>query len=303
MKKKPEKQRFILRFLGTLLVFGMAMPYFTHISHGEVSDRPMIIWFHDIETGTEALRLALSSGIFSHVLLEGVSELDKPDYFVKPKFREALRVLHKYKNVKFIWCRWLYPGHKFDHFKLKDAFEVEYYTKTIRCLKQERKLLEADLIAFDAEPYVKCPLKTFPNRRISESQFNMMRNTIMAAVEAEGKVDFVLPAPFIFPGHLKHLYAATSEVGETVIAEHTYRDVPKMRNDKRRPYDVFGAYVSMSKEDLKNPKKPYFTPREILERQELWSHKRGLFIYPGNAENAISVALEFSKIKTIQRRK
>ncbi|GAH39525.1 unnamed protein product, partial [marine sediment metagenome] len=44
-----------------------------------------------------------------------------------------------------------------------------------------------------------------------------------------------------------------------------------------------------------------FTPGEILKRQDLWAHKKGLFIYPGTTKNDVTAtALEFSRIRTIQ---
>ncbi|MBN2455220.1 MAG: hypothetical protein JXB29_01580 [Sedimentisphaerales bacterium] len=262
--------------------------------------RPMIIWFQDIETGPEALDLAISSGLFSHVLLEGVNYLDRQNYYTVPKFRQSLEVLRKHKDVKIIWCRWLYPGHKLDNFKFEDAFDANYYVRQIRRIREEAKLMGADFVAFDVEPYVKCPLLALPNRRIPEAKSNAIRDAIRTAVQSEGKVDFVLPAPFICQASLKHLYEATSEIGEDAIAEHTYRDVPKMRNDKRRPYDIFGAFVSVTKTDPNNPDTPFFTPREILERQELWSHKKGLLIFTGLYDNSISVAREFSKIGSVR---
>jgi hypothetical protein len=265
--------------------------------------RPMIIWFQDIETGPEALDLALSSGFFSHVLLEGVNYLDRQDYYTVPKFRKSLEVLRNHKEVKIIWCRWLFPGHNLDNFKLEDVFDANYYIRQIQHIREEAKLMGADLFAFDAEPYVKCPLLALPNRRIPENKFDTMREAIRAAVQRVGKVDFVLPAPFIFSGSLKHLYEATSEIAGNTIAEHTYRDVPGMRDDKRRPYDIFGAYVNITKIDPNNPNMPFFTPKEILERQELWSHKKGLLIFPGLYDKAIPVAREFSKISSIRPKK
>lgn len=263
-------------------------------------NRPMIIWFHDLEKDPEILRLAISSGIFSHVMLEGVNQLDRPNYYTVPKFRKALEVLRKHKDVKIIWCRWLYPGHKLDSFRFEDAFDAQYYVRQIRQIRKEAKLMAVDLVAFDTEPYVKCPLLAIPSRRIAEAEFNVIRDAIRTAVKAEGQVDFVLPAPFIFPGPVKHLYAATSEIGENVIAEHTYLDVPQKREDKRRPYDIFGASVRITKENKEHPEHPRFTPREILKRQDLWAHKKGLFIYPGTTKNDVTAtALEFSKIRAI----
>ena len=308
MKKKSERiSAVVLSFFAACIAVSVVVLYRCNAnsvegktdSEGTVKT-PMIIWFQDIETGPEALELAISGGIFSHVLLEGVNQLDKPDYFVKPKFRKALKVLRKYKNVKFIWCRWLYPGHKLDNFKIDDAFDAEYYARQIRQIREEAKLLGADFVAFDAEPYVKCPLKVIKNRKLSEKEFQELNSAIKIATKVSGQVDFVLPAAMHRPNRL---YNATQHLGKLIINEHTYFDVPESLNHTRLnedkvPYDIFGAYVSINKKNPKNPKAPYFTPREILERQELWSGKKGLFIFPGYPKNAATVALEFSKIRT-----
>lgn len=269
---------------------------------------PMIIWFHPVETDPEVLRLALSSGIFSHVMLAWLHEYDRPYDFAHPLSQKGLRNLSKAlklckdKGVKVIWSRWLYPGYnhiKFP-FKVEDIFSAKYYRERLRNIKEEGKLMGADFVALDSEPYGNSPLKPLRMGRyqLSEAKFNALKNAIGGAIEIEGQVDFVLPAG---KGSQRHLYSAASSLGKLVIAEHTYRDVPHGRNDKRRRYDIFGAYVSITKKDPKIPNWPCFTPREILERQSLWSQKRGLFIFPGVArENVEAVALEFSKIKTIR---
>ena len=61
---------------------------------------------------------------------------------------------------------------------------------------------------------------------------------------------------------------------------------------------MFGAYVGVTKENKKHPHLPLFTPREILERQDLWAHKKGLFVWAGGDPHG--VALEFSRIRAIQ---
>ncbi len=152
-------------------------------------------------------------------------------------------------------------------------------------------------MAFDPEPYVNCPVKAIANYTLSEARFKVLNNAIQAAIKTEGQVDFVIGAGIIYPWHP---YNATKSLGKLTITGHTYFDVPWRLNDNRLPYDIFGASVSITKGNKKFPEEPYFTPREILERQHLWSHKKGLFIFPGDAENAAAVALEFSKIRFIQ---
>ena len=63
-------------------------------------------------------------------------------------------------------------------------------------------------------------------------------------------------------------------------------------------FDIFGAYISTTKQNRKNPKTPFFTAREILERQDFWRDKRGLMLYPKEDE-VEAVANQLSQIKTI----
>jgi hypothetical protein len=262
--------------------------------------KPMIIWWARLEDDHETLRLAISSGIFSHVMLRGLHRFDRPDYSTNSNLKKALNLCKK-KGVKVIWTRWLYPGYEVNNFRFEDIFDAQYYVQQLREIRKEAKLMGIDLVAFDAEPYGNSPLKPlklYPPRKLSETEFNALNNAVKNAIKVEGQVDFILPAGTGLP---RHLYNATRSLGKLVIAEHTYRDIPAKIKDKRRPYDIFGAYVSVTKKDPTGQKTPVFTPKEILERQTLWAHKKGLFVYPSHVPDiSAAVALEFSKIKTIR---
>lgn len=262
----------------------------------ETPEAPMIIWWGGLWGDYETLQSAVSSRIFSHVMLAGLHEFDRPDYFTHDNFKKALK-LCKEKKVKIIWTRCLYPGYHLSNFRLEDVFDSQYYIQRIREIREEAKQMGVDLVAFDAEPYANCPVKALKKDKLSEDEFRQITDAIDTAIGIVGQVNFVMPAKSPLP---RYLYNATSSLGKFVIAEHTYYDIPAKIKDVRRPYDIFGAYVKIVKENKKNPKQPYFTPQEILQRQELWSHKKGLFIYPGSRENAAAVALEFSKIRFVQ---
>jgi hypothetical protein len=51
-------------------------------------NRPVIIWFHTVEADPEILRLAISSGVFSHVMLSWLHEYDRPDYRVSVNLKK-----------------------------------------------------------------------------------------------------------------------------------------------------------------------------------------------------------------------
>lgn len=264
--------------------------------------RPMIIWYSRRWGGGlyEPLRLATSSGVFSHVILMGLHKFDVPSYLDSPRFKKAFK-LCKENNVTVIWARRLYPGHKLNGFTLKDAFEPEYYLWQIRSLKQEARKMGVNLTALDAEPYTKCPLKQFKleGDDLPKAEFEKISKAINIAVEAAGQVDFILPSRTT---SRQHLYNATCAIGKLAIAEYTYYDIPwthSKKLEKQRPYDIFGAYVGVTKENKKHPHLPFFTPKEILERQYLWAHKKGLFIFAGY-DNPGRVAREFLRIGAIQ---
>lgn len=263
----------------------------------EVPNRPIVIWYQDPWRDPNVVRLVLNNNIFSHVMLVGLHKFDSPNYYKKPFVKETIR-LCKEKGVKVIWTRWLYPGYRFEKFKNQDAFEAMYYVQQIRLLRQEARLLGVDLVAFDAEPNANATMKSLKRRKLPRDEFEKMRNAVKTAVAVEGQVDFILPAGQ--RTYLQHMYNAARYLGKHVIAEFTYYDLPGKIKNTKIPYDIFGAYVSVTKENKNHPHLPYFTASEILERQDLWAHKRGLFIYPGYPrKDADAVALEFSKITSI----
>lgn len=96
------------------------------------------------------------------------------------------------------------------------------------------------------------------------------------------------------------MYRPVQKLGKFSIAEHTYYNNSSRLHCKDNIFDVFGAYCSKDPYRPESPSSPRFTPREILERQDLWAYKKGLFIYPGVDENASEVAFEFSKISTFE---
>lgn len=313
MPKKAIANVFVFAVVIVAIIFTGVLVFCDAKSHQEDSKvavnksdtspstyKPLIIWWGRLQDDPEILRLAISSGVFSHVMIRGLNEFDRPSYYADPRLKEAIELCKK-RNVRIIWSRWLYPAHKLRGFTLKDAFDSQYYIERIRNIRAEGRRMGIDLVSFDAEPYVNCPLNVFPNRKLPESQFNTLQNAIKIAIKTVGKVDFVLPAAMSQP-HC--LYNATQHLGKLIINEHTYFDVPERLNHAKQnegevPYDIFGACVSITKENKGSAKEPYFTPKEILERQYLWADK-GLFIYPGEAQNAAAVAYEFSKIRTIR---
>jgi len=269
----------------------------------QVPNRPMIIWWARLEDSPEILRLAISSGIFSHVMLRSFHEYDRPPkaIFSHPNLKKVLKLCRE-RGVKVIWCRFLYPGYKFRGITtFEDICNPVYYIDRIRQLRKEAGLMGVDLVCLNAEPYGKSPLKPLKGRteyKLTPVQYEALSNAIQTAIRIAGKADFVMPERSSYP---RHLYTATCALGKLIISEGTFRDVAWKLKDKRRPADIFGAYVNVMKHDpnyIDGPG-PFFLPMEILTRQELWAHKKGLFIFPGIRGKQILVARQFAQIREI----
>lgn len=259
------------------------------------ANSPIMIWYQDPWRDPNIVKLVLENGIFNHVMLVGLHKLDNPSYYKKEFVKETIRLCKK-KGAKVIWTRWLYPGYKFENFRNEDAFDPMYYVMLIQDLKREARILGADLIAFDAEPNAKATMKKLKNRKLTKGEFERMCNAIKKAVEIEGAVDFILPAG---KNYRNHIYNATRLLGKNVISEFTYYDRSISSEYSKIPYDIYGAFVNTTKRNMKNANLPFFMPKEILEKQYLWGDKKGIFVYPGTRKQAALIAIEFSKIKSI----
>lgn len=262
-------------------------------------DKPVIIWFHNLAVKKPStLEKAISNGIVSHALMLFLHPLDAPlDHRAMVKVRRAVGVCRKYKT-EVIWARTLWPTYKVEGIKKSVFFDPNYYAQAIRQIKAEASLIGVQLTAIDTEPYGYFPFKYEFRKPWNVEDFNAVVRAVSQAIRKENRVDFVFPSAV---STKKRLYNALAELGKLKIAEHTYYDIPAIIKDKKIPYDIMGVYLNVTKHNDKHPTAPYFTPREILERQDLWAHKKGLFIYPDD-ENIEKVAEMLSKISDIQPR-
>ncbi len=242
-------------------------------------DKPLIIWFHNGgHNKPDTLEKALSSGIVTHVLILYSNTQDTP---LKKQENAwgAVNICKKYK-IPIIWCRCLWPSYG-RNFPRSGLFEQAYYENTIEQIRREAKILGAEFTAIDTEPYGYFPFKAELRKGFNKKDFDKMKQAVDGAIRKKGQLDFALPAAYAEP---THPYNALIQLAKIKIAEHTYYNIPALHNDKRRPYDVFGAYVSITTKNETYPDRPFFTLKEILERQDLWGHKKGLMLYPREDE-------------------
>lgn len=268
----------------------------------QITNKPLIIWFHNAaSTGPQVLEKALSSGIITCVLILYLNPQDVPLQKLKGVL-EAVNIC-KSHQIQIIWCRTLWPSygkyiggiHTAENFPRAKMFTPSYYENVIEQIRQEAQVLGAGFTGIDTEAYAYFPFNRELKKPFKKEDFNAMKEAVEKAVEEKGQLDFVLPAAYVNPNHP---YNALIQLGKLKIAEHTYYNISSLHNDKRRPYDVFGAYINTVTTNKKFPDRPYFTPREILERQDLWAHKEGLMLYP-KEDNIPNIVVSLAKITSI----
>ena len=257
---------------------------------------PMIIWFYNAAADKPAvLKTALANNwIVTHVLMLYLNPMDVKLANVS-NVLEAVKLCRE-QGVKIIWCRTLFPSYEVKLFKRQDLFDPNYYKTTIDQVREEARILNADFTAIDTEAYVYFPYKLEFREPINKVDFNKMKQAIDAAVAAKGQVDFVLPAPSMAPTQVTN---AEIRLGKYKIAEHTYYNIKGISKNPKRPFDIFGAYIRTTTRNDIYPDRPHFTPKEILERQDLWGGCKGLMLYPYEKE-VDKVAAMLSQIKYIE---
>lgn len=264
------------------------------VDDGNSPESPMIIWFHNAAVVKPyILEKALSSGVITHVIIAYLNPDDAPLQNQK-KVMDAISVCRS-NNAKIIWCRALWPIYNVEGWTETRLTDPNYYKSIIQTIFSEAKILGAEYTAIDIEPYGHFPYIEMFWKPLGKEKFKAMQDAVKIATDDVGKFDFVLPVGGAFK---YQMYDAIIGIGKYRIAEHTYFDIPAKLRDKKRPYDVLGAYISVRKENAAYPEAPYFTAQEILERQKLWSSKKGLMLY-SKEDEVEAVAEQISKIKVI----
>ena len=260
----------------------------------KTGEPPIIIWhFHLIRDDLDSLKTALSSGLINHVSVGGTLNRRDFDWTQSGKLAKAMEIL-KEANVKIIWTRLLWPVNSAYDVTDQSLYDPNYYIEEIENLKKEKILIGADFALIDVEAYGYAPAKKVftGGDKLNDEQLAKLKIAIDAAILKTGKVDFVLPAGLRM--RPRHAYNFLSVLGQNRICEDTYWNVEHRIKTVGFDYEIFGAIVSTTEKNEKNPAMRYFTVETIFENSQFWSDKKGLFIFP-KVNNASAVAEEMVK--------
>lgn len=244
---------------------------------------PIIIWNHSIYNDSlDALKIAISTDLFTHVNMKRLHRYDcRIEKYGRyedmvPKVIE----LCKQNDVKVILTRNLWPSWRISDSNKNDLYQSEYYVREIEDLKNDANSLGADYIGLDIEPYGKSPLKTIiKERNYNSRDLEKIKNAVQSAERKTGGVDFIYPAG---SNLVHHPYNIISGLAKYRISEHTYYDNERWIKNVKYPFEIFGAFIRLEKENPNHKDLPFFLVEEIFDRSELWSDKKGVWLYKGS---------------------
>ncbi len=252
-------------------------------------DPPIIIWFHNgVCDSPKALKVALSSGLVTHVMIKYMHRADA-DWKTNPKVRQAIDIA-KNSNAELIWSRNLWTYYNNEGVTENDIFDPNYYIHEIQQLRSEAKVMGARYTALDLEAYGHTPVKKYLREKdkLSLQQRKKLHRTIQQVLEKIPVVDYVYPGGFYRPRNPVNIL---SSLGELCISEDTYYDSKERLAKIKYEYHIFGAYLGISKKNFRNAKLPLYLVSEIFTKSERWSAKKGLFLYP-REKKALEIAQE-----------
>jgi len=249
---------------------------------------PMIIWYHNVHRdNVVALKTALSSKLISHVMIKCMHRKDF-DYRSKNDVLKAIEIVKK-SGAKLIWSRTLWVLYDVKDSSAEDIFDPDYYIRELQILRREGKEVGADFVAIDTETYANTPVHKYwrGRKKVSLEEQERLRRVISEVVGKIGKVEFVYPGGYI---RREHPANTLGRLGKYRIATDTYWFDDKRIKSIQYGYEIFGAYINTVRDDGKW-RWPYFLVSNIFERSDLWSGKKGLFLYP-REHKALAVARE-----------
>lgn len=239
-------------------------------------EQPSIIWFHSVSSSDpESLRVALSSGIVSHVMLLYMHRNDAS--IEDDKVKAAVKMIRDY-GAKLIWCRDLWPYYANKSCDADQIYDGNYYVHEIFHLRQEVESLKADAMAFDCEPYGDSVFKPVFKDADARALVDLarMNDAVQDAVSKIGQVDYVLPAGSTTAAHPLNV---TRTLGKIRISESTYYNSPTRLQRVKYPYEIFGAYLRRTADNPADSRLPFYTPEALFDYSEVWSEKQGVLLY------------------------
>jgi hypothetical protein len=247
------------------------------------NEKPMIIWFHTIHRDSaKTLQTALSSGLITHVIVKAAHRKD----FVLEKFRkqkvriaQSVNIVKSFK-VKAVWSRSIWPYYVNDDVHLSDYFDPNHYVNEIKILREEAETLGADYVAMDMEPYGYSPMKKLWRNRFSLSpeQEKLLIKAMDKVLDEAGKIEFIYPGGYKRKKHPANYFARLGRIRISGDMNANF------------PYEVYKAYVNTVRK-TEDSKYTFLTVRDVFEKSEIWSNRKGLMIYP-KEHNSNAVALE-----------
>ena len=261
---------------------------------------PEIIWFHSVSSNSlESLDRALASGLVSHVMVLYMHRHDAD--VMDDKVQQVLKLVRA-RGAKFIWCRDLWPYYKNESCEATQIYDASYYVNEVFHLRKEGVLLKADAIALDCEPYGESVFRNVFKDPAIRSRVDLTRleEAVIEAVDQSGQVDYIFPAGST---EARHPFNRVSRLGKNRISESTYYNLESRLRRVKYPYEIFGAYVRDTHVHPEHPLLPFFTAHALFTHSEVWSDKKGVFLYTDGPHSLEAAQSLYEYAQTIRSRR
>jgi len=241
-------------------------------------EKPIIIWYHHVyKDPPAALRMALSSGLITHAMVQTLHRKDGERQKME-LVAKAIKIV-KTSDVKLIWSRPLWALYGIEDSSAEDLFDPNYYIQEIEVLRAEGQAFGADFVALDAESYAHAPVNKYlrGKNRLNTYQRKRLSAAVEQVIGAVGQVDFLCPGGSIYSQHPAN---TLGRLGKCRISGFFYYGNEERRRSMRFPYHIVGIHVNTTRENKEYPQLPYYYVSEVFTQSHLWSGKKGVFIYP-----------------------
>ena len=94
-----------------------------------------------------------------------------------------------------------------------------------------------------------------------------------------------------------------SRLGKNRISESTYYNLESRLRRVKYPYEIFGAYVRDTHVHPEHPLLPFFTAHALFTHSEVWSDKKGVFLYTDGPHSLETAQSLYEYAQTIRSRR